>query len=125
MTAGSPARDASGREPAETELPSTVTMYAAVCLVAVDETYRCVFVNPAFEKLTGWSAGELHGRSFHDVTHRVRKDGSLYPDDECMLVCKDGRHLPAGLLTTQRPGGHVLVVRDLTDAKRAEEELRN
>jgi PAS domain S-box-containing protein len=126
--------------PMPSELSSAITRYAAASLVAVDESNRCLLVNPAFERLTGWSEAELIGRPFHDIARHVTPDGPPFPDEECalerarelneetsgseMLVCKDGRSVPAGITATPCPDGLVLTIRDLTAERRAQDQLR-
>jgi len=121
--------------------------HAADALYLMDTQGRVTFMNPAAEKLFGWSRDELLGQVLHDVIHPRRPDGSENPFSECPLgsVMKTGRVLvnhedsfqhrdgsfvpvscsnapvfgPDGALQ-----GAALVVRDLSERKRLELELR-
>lgn len=58
----------------------------------MNEDMRCIYANAAAEQLTGFSLGELEGRSLHDTLHHSRPDGSPYPMEECPI----GQALPIG-----------------------------
>lgn len=51
----------------------------------MDERQQCVYLNPAAERLTGYSLSEVRGRPLHDVIHHSRPDGSPYPLEECPI----------------------------------------
>ncbi len=59
-------------------LDSTVE---AIC--GVDISGKCVFCNPAFLQLTGYTAEEVIGHSMHDLIHHTKPDGTPYPAQEC------------------------------------------
>ncbi|QSX42527.1 sigma-54 interaction domain-containing protein [Shewanella cyperi] len=54
---------------------------------------NAVFINPAAERMTGWSADELLGRKIHDFHHHSHADGNPYPHEECPIyqTLKDGK----------------------------------
>ena len=52
----------------------------------VDEEGRLLEMNPAAERLLGWTAGELRGRTMHQAIHFLRPDGSPFPEAECPLL---------------------------------------
>ncbi|TCJ13030.1 response regulator [Parasulfuritortus cantonensis] len=52
-------------------------------IFGLDREGRISFVNPAAERMLGYSAAEMLGRSAHDLFHSRRADGSVYPVDEC------------------------------------------
>src|SRR6185436_17719299 len=52
-------------------------------LYTVDKEGVVTFVNPAAEKLFGWTGGELMGRKMHEVTHFKHPDGTPFPAEEC------------------------------------------
>ena len=52
----------------------------------LDAEGRLVTMNPAAERLLGWSAAELRGRNMHASVHYLREDGSRFPEEECPLL---------------------------------------
>jgi len=52
-------------------------------------------MNPAAEKLFGWSFEELRDKKIHDVTHYKHRDGSPFPAHECpaLHVLQNGKSL--------------------------------
>jgi PAS domain S-box-containing protein len=106
---------------------------------------RISFVNPAAGELTGWNPLELVGRNAHETVHHTKSDGSPQPFEECpihgtlkdgqtrlvsdgLFFRKDGTSFPVefktGPITEE---GHiigaVLVFRDITERRRAAEEM--
>lgn len=43
------------------------------------------FMNPAAERLLGWTFEDLRGQPIHDIVHGRRPDGTPYPLEECPL----------------------------------------
>jgi len=58
---------------------------ATVAIVVLDPRQACVYVNPAAERLTGYSAAEFAGRHLHALLHHTRPDGRPYPKEECPI----------------------------------------
>ena len=52
-----------------------------------DLSGNAVFVNPAAERMTGWTAEELLGKKIHQYHHHSHADGTPYPADECQIYC--------------------------------------
>lgn len=52
-----------------------------------DLSGNAVFVNPAAERMTGWTADELLGKKIHQYHHHSHADGTPYPADECQIYC--------------------------------------
>jgi PAS domain S-box-containing protein len=119
---------------------------ATVALIIIDEHRQCVYMNPAAEKLTGYSVSEMQGRILHDVMHHTRPDGTPYPAKDCPMdrsvpekhqlhgeeffIHKDGhfypvtytispiRHASGGL------AGSVIELIDISLQKKNEEKLK-
>ena len=58
---------------------------ATLALFVMDERQQCVYMNPAAERLTGYTLAETQGRALHDVVHHTRPDGRPYPLAECPI----------------------------------------
>ncbi|WP_437926329.1 PAS domain S-box protein [Sorangium sp. So ce291] len=127
------------------QLVRTIAENATLGLLMMDAHQRCTFMNPAAEKITGFTFDEIKAldRPLHDLIHHKRPDGSAYPMDECpidralprksqeqgedVFVHKDGSFYQVAftaspILDGSVPVGTVVEVRDITEQKRAEEE---
>jgi PAS domain S-box-containing protein len=78
---------------------------ATMSLFIMDEHQQCIYMNPAAEKLTGFSISEVQGRALHDVIHHSRPDGSAYPPEECPINCAFPQN-------TQKQGEEMFVHKD-------------
>ncbi len=52
-------------------------------LYTLDTEGRVTYINPAAEKMFGWTSAELAGKKMHEVTHYKHPDGSPFPMQEC------------------------------------------
>ena len=115
-------------------------------IFGTDTDGRITFLNPAACRMLGFSAEELIGQPSHATFHQRRPDGSEYPPDECPMFAaykqgkasridkeflwrKDGTGLPVeyGATPILKGGvviGSVISFTDITERKRAEQELR-
>lgn len=106
---------------------------------------EATFINPAAEKLLGYSAAEILDVQLHDLIHHTRPDGSPFPFAECPVCAlfsdgevrqgsdetfyrKDGTTFPVSYsLRPIHDGGKicgaVLCFRDISERKRAEMNL--
>lgn len=127
-------------------LYKSVTDNASTALFIMDDRQRCVFMNPAAQRLTGFSLDEVRGRVLHDVVHHTRPDGSHYPLSQCpidrafprndrehgeeVFVHKDGHFYHVAFTASPvrdeqgSPVGTVIEVQDITHRKDAEDRLR-
>ncbi len=145
-------RDESGLKQSEEllhyqlNLADAIANNAAEALFLIDTEGRLTFANPSAEQMFGWRVEELIGQHLHDKLHHLRPDGSHYPREECphlrvlvteetlrgqddLFVHQDGRLVPVTCSIAPIRGdgavaGAVLVVRDVSEQRRAEEALR-
>jgi two-component system, cell cycle sensor histidine kinase and response regulator CckA len=138
------ARDITDRKLAEQAVRESESRFRAVAETAAsaifiykDEIFR--YVNPASEKITGYSTGELEGMKFWDLVHpehreMVQSRGTLRqrgeqlpPRYEFKILTKSGEErwldFTAGIIDYD--GGRAVLgtAFDVTERKRVEEEL--
>ena len=111
----------------------------------VDVADQILFANPAAGRMLGYHPTELVGKNSHQLFHHTRPDGTPYPRAECPLqksirdgeVCRgqnevfwtrDGRmfpveHVNAPILEQGQVVGAVVVFRDISDRKAADDAL--
>lgn len=114
-------------------------------LYILDTQGLVTYLNPAAERLLGWTNGELVGRKMHDVIHYRHPDGRPFPADECAglqvlqegktlsgyedtFIRKDGAFFPvvyssSPIASDSGIAGLVVVFRDVTAQKQTEEAL--
>ena len=144
------ARDITGSKEAEErlrralEFDETVMLSMGEGLFTLDNEGRVTFMNPAAQRLFGWTLTEMLGRRMHDVTHHSHPDGSPFPIQECAgfavlregkmlteyedaFIRKDGSFFDVVYSSSPLRGdgkvtGVVVVFRDISDRKQADEE---
>jgi PAS domain S-box-containing protein len=107
---------------------------------------RITFENPASVKMLGWEGGALVGKQAHRMIHHTKPSGEPYPQRECPIYAalrdglshrvsdevfwrKDGTSFPVEYVSTPLRDdngaivGAVMAFSDITDRKRAEQEL--
>jgi PAS domain S-box-containing protein len=105
------------------------------------------FVNPAAERMLGWSAADLVGRDMHSAVHHTHPDGCHYPHRDCPIYAafrdgavhqvddevfwrRDGTSFPVEYTSTPIRDrgalvGAVIVFRDVSQRREADERLRH
>ena len=66
-------------------LLTAITDSAADAIFVSDDRGRVTLINPAAEKIFGWSRQELTGQILHDAIHSRHPDGQPYAASECPL----------------------------------------
>ena len=116
-------------------------------IYGVDASGCSTFVNPAAEKMLGWSKSELVGRDIHDMIHHTHEDGSHYHPSDCPIYAafhdgsvhsiddevfwsKSGKAIPVEYTSTPVTDngnlvGAVVIFRDITERKKTEKKLLN
>jgi len=116
-------------------------------IYGLDLNGMTTFVNPSAARMLGSTEEELIGQPMHSLLHHTRKDGSLFPREECPIYAafKDGRthhieddlfwrmdgnSLPVDYISTPvhedgKITGAVVTFRDISKRKQAEFELSN
>ncbi|MGI9167064.1 MAG: PAS domain S-box protein [Pyrinomonadaceae bacterium] len=145
------ARDISASKLAEEQLSRAVKFDEAVMLgmgeglFTVDAEGLVTFMNPAAQKLFGWTLEELRGKKIHEETHYLHPDGTPFPPEECpgllvltkgktlsdyedVFIRKDGTYFPvifssSPLREGEKITGLVVVFRDVSERKKAEQSL--
>jgi len=139
-------RDAQRRLGAQLAFNRSVTDSIAEGIYAVDQSGKATMVNPATERLLGYSASEMLGRDMHELVHFQHADHSAFNKADCPLLKvirtgepvradddsftrKDGSIFPVAYASTpliedDRVVGAVVAFHDITHQKAAEEALR-
>ncbi len=145
-------QDVTDRKQAELETArlqhrlSLILNSAGEAVYGVDLEGRATFVNPAGAALFGYQVQELIGQSPHELLHHSYPDGAAFPAADCPIYAafregriyrsddlvfwkKDGT--PVRVSYTSTPivesgqiVGAVVVLRDITEPKRAEQALQ-
>ncbi|MEE8392663.1 MAG: ATP-binding protein [Anaerolineae bacterium] len=125
---------------------STTLKSIGDAVIATDEQGRIVFMNRVAEKLTGWEQGYALGRDSREVfnifdaetqtsidnpvTQVLREGVTVGLESDTLLIAKNGTEIPiddsaAPIIDAKgNISGAVLVFRDITERKQAEEALQ-
>jgi PAS domain S-box-containing protein len=115
-------------------------------ICGLDLEGRTIFANPAAAKMVGWDVGELIGKRQHEILHPLGPDGRPWPPESCptcailrsdaasqatdlAFLRRDGSSFPVEYVSTPvveegRVVGVVVVFKDITRRKQAEEALK-
>lgn len=121
----------------------------SVCdgIYGVDTEGNCIFMNRSMRHNTGWKISDFQDHNQHDLLHHTHVDGSLHKAEECPVYLtfmdnqprfidddvfwkKDGSSFPVEYSSTpmlDHKGdtiGSVVVYRDISERKTADEEKR-
>jgi PAS domain S-box-containing protein len=139
-------RDITEQQRAETDLRASEDRYRALIESANDVIFmlttdgRIAALNPAFEALTGWPRADWLGQPFAPLLHPEDRpvalerfhaimQGKIEPRQREYRVCRAGGDYALGEFTIapQRKDGVIVgffgIGRDITERKRAEEQL--
>ena len=114
-------------------------------LYTVDSDGNVTSMNPAAEKMFGWTFDEVRGRRMHDITHYKHPDGTPFPAEDCasfqvlhhgqklvgqedVFIRKDGTffdviYSSSPLWGSRKISGLVVVFSDNTTRKQAEKRI--
>ncbi|MFZ3138415.1 MAG: PAS domain S-box protein [Thermodesulfovibrionales bacterium] len=115
-------------------------------ILGLDIEGKHTFVNPSAAKMLGYEVEELIGEPSHKIWHHTKINGRPYPETECPIYAafkdgtihhardevfwkKDGTSFPVSYISTPivedgRLVGAVVAFRDITEHKKAEEEIK-
>lgn len=115
-------------------------------IYGLDASGKCTFANRAATEILGWQQDDVIGKTVHSLHHHTHPDGRPYPQQDCPIYAafKDGktRHvddevfwkadgtcIPVEYTSTPifdrgKLCGAVVVFKDVTERKRAEQELQ-
>ena len=140
--------ESSGRKRAEEVLRESEERYRRLVETAPEVIYNLsaedgtiTLLNPAFEKITGWSRAEWLGKPFMSLVHpddvtlametfQHVSRGEATPPYELRILSKSGEYL-IGEFTSypniekRKVIGEFGIARDITERKRAEKEIQN
>lgn len=113
---------------------------------ALDLDGRVTFMNPAAQRMLGWTEAELRGKDMHATIHFQHADGSPFPREACPLLQvirsgeaqrveddtftrRDGTMFPVAYVSSPimmngRLAGAVLAFHEISEHKALDEALR-
>ena len=130
---------------AQDRLTKVIAENATLGLCVMDERQHCTYLNPAAERMFGYTLDEVRARNvpLHDIVHHTRPDGTHYPMQECpidrafperareqgedVFIHPDGHFYPVAFTASPifdgtEPVGTVIEVRDIREEKRLDQQ---
>jgi PAS domain S-box-containing protein len=127
-------------------LNKSITDNATTGLMIMDGKHFCTFMNPAAEKITGYTLKQIQSqhKTLHDIVHYKKPSGAPYPIKDCptskalaskrrvlsedFFIRPDGSMYPVMIMSSPviQDGnvvGIVEEIRDITKEKQAEREI--
>lgn len=127
-------------------LTKAITDNATTGLFIMNESQYCTYMNPAAEKMTGYTLEKIieMNKPLHDIIHHTRPDGNHYPLEECpidralpeknhtqgedIFIRPDGTFYTVAftaspIIRNSETVGTVIEVHDTTEEKKAEKAL--
>ena len=134
-------RDISDRKKIESALRESEAQYRTLSQEMIDAMVvnidgKCVWANKSFSELMGYSFEEALGKTIENFAHpdelpgiydrieRKKRGEKLTPFYETIFLRKDGKSISieasSSLVTFDKKEAHQVIIRDITDRKRAE-----
>lgn len=117
----------------------TVLNNATMAVFLMDDQQRCIYLNDAAERLTGYSHAEIEGSILHDLIHHTRPNGEPFPLHECAIdralpednqmqgeevfVHKDGSFYPVAYSASPIRDGSGVAIGTVIEVKNISSEL--
>lgn len=117
----------------------TVLNNTMMAVFLMDDHQECVYMNPAAERLTGYTFEETQGRPLHDVIHHTYPDGRPFPLHECaidrafpeenqvqgeeMFIRKDGSFYPVAFTASPIRDSNGIAVGTVIEARDISAEI--
>ena len=112
---------------------STILKSIGDGIIVLNTQGRVAFINSIAQKITGWSEEEALGQPFSSI-FRLQENSlhlnKTFHHQEAVLVSRAGREIPIEQALAELPEdrgqktGQVIVFRDITERKKAEQELK-
>lgn len=130
----------------QNNLIRTITNNTFHALFLMDDRQHCTFMNPAAEQMIGFKVHEVRDKPLHYYIHHTHPDGRHFPIEDCpidralptrmqttgedVFIRKNGEFFPVAFVASPIiengiPKGTVIEVRETSEEKRIQEELRN
>jgi PAS domain S-box-containing protein len=138
-------KDTEARLASQNVLINTIANNTQQALFLMNDKQVCTYMNPAAEKMTGFTLQEVQGKPLHYYVHHTHPDGRHFPIEECAIdralptkhqtqgeevfIHKNGHFYPVAFTASPIeengiPIGTVIEARDITEEKALQNALR-